>query len=99
MISETVTIWGFKKDSNVSVVVREVEPGVRMQSIGKDDSGININLTWTLVDYRDGVQLIDVVEYTGRRFLANLVLGIAEKAHRVILDGVKVHAENKQGKQ
>ena len=100
VISETVpTMWGFTKDINISCVVRVVEPDMRLQMIGNTNAGLRINLTLTLVDYRDGMMLIDIVEYTARRFRVNLALGIAVKAHKIILDRLKVHAENKKGKQ
>lgn len=98
-INEIVNLFGFYEISiDIIGVQREIQPGVKLEITGEVSTGIlKIKQTFLLVDYKngdkEGILIIEKAEYTGIRFLANLALGEAIAAHRVILRKVKEHVE------
>lgn len=82
---------------NISAVLQEVQPGVKIHMRGKVPGRVDFSLSWLLVDYKeghkDGMLLIDQAEYTGMRFLVNFGLVEAIKSHQILLEKLKASIE------
>ena len=101
VIHETVDLVGvYLLKLDISVMLREIQPGTRIQFTGHVSGLLELSASWLLLDYgdgdKDGTLFVDQAEFRGMRFLATFASQEAEKAHRILLEKVKAEIESRK---